>query len=57
MTAPLGLLPTAVTALSRQASDLLDAILEGYPKSKKEFFVSTKAGQCPWLLSQTLSLF
>ncbi|NXS13693.1 HOP2 protein, partial [Neodrepanis coruscans] len=25
-------------ALSRQATELLDAILEGYPKSKKQFF-------------------
>lgn len=49
--------PQPLHALSRQASEMLDAILEGYPKSKKEFFVSTKAGQCPWLLNQTLSLF
>lgn len=28
---------------SHQATELLDAILEGYPKSKKQFFVSTGA--------------
>lgn len=55
--APLALLPTALTALSRQATELLDAILEGYPKSKKQFFVSTEAGPCPGLLRQSLSLF
>ncbi|NXX72571.1 HOP2 protein, partial [Spizella passerina] len=41
----------------RMATELLDAILEGYPKSKKQFFVSTEAGLCPRLPSHTLSLF
>ncbi|NWY70534.1 HOP2 protein, partial [Erithacus rubecula] len=31
-------LPQPSPALSRQATELLDAILEGYPKSKKQFF-------------------
>ncbi|NXI23937.1 HOP2 protein, partial [Sterrhoptilus dennistouni] len=30
--------PQPSHALSRQATELLDAILEGYPKSKKQFF-------------------
>lgn len=34
------------TPLSLQATELLDAILEGYPKSKKQFFVSPKSGLC-----------
>ena len=33
--------------ISSQATELSDAILEGYPKSKKQFFVS---GACPPLL-------
>lgn len=33
--------------LSHQATELLDAILEGYPKSKKQFLVSTRAGPGP----------
>lgn len=39
--------PQPSPALSHQATELLDAILEGYPKSKKQFFVSTEAGLCP----------
>ncbi|XP_064492402.1 homologous-pairing protein 2 homolog isoform X2 [Pseudopipra pipra] len=39
----------------RMATELLDAILEGYPKSKKQFFVSTEAGTCPGLLSQAVT--
>lgn len=35
--------PQPSPALSHQATELLDAILEGYPKSKKQFFVSTQA--------------
>lgn len=39
---------TALTVpLSHQATELLEAILEGYPKSKKQFFVSTKAKLSP----------
>lgn len=34
-------------SLSCQATELLDAILEGYPKSKKQFFVSPSAWLCP----------
>ncbi|NWW95172.1 HOP2 protein, partial [Rhynochetos jubatus] len=33
----------------RMATELLEAILEGYPKSKKQFFVSTAAVPCPAL--------
>lgn len=41
--------PTALTLpLSCQATELLEAILEGYPKSKKQFFVSTEAGLALW---------
>uniref|UniRef100_A0A663DQJ2 Homologous-pairing protein 2 homolog n=1 Tax=Aquila chrysaetos chrysaetos TaxID=223781 RepID=A0A663DQJ2_AQUCH len=32
----------------RMATELLEAILEGYPKSKKQFFVSTEAGLALW---------
>lgn len=40
--------PAALTVpLSCQATELLEAILEGYPKSKKQFFVSTEAGLGP----------
>lgn len=40
-----------LTSLSCQATELLDAILEGYPKSKKQFFVSLTASACvPGLL-------
>lgn len=42
--------------LSHQATELLEAILEGYPKSKKQFFVSTEAGLCPMAPRQWLSL-
>lgn len=42
-------LGTALTVpLSCQATELLEAILEGYPKSKKQFFVSTEAGLALW---------
>lgn len=43
---PTGSAAHSPRALSHQATELLDAILEGYPKSKKQFFVSTEAGLC-----------
>lgn len=45
-TSPCHLLQWLRSPLSLQATELLDAILEGYPKSKKQFFVSPKSGLC-----------
>lgn len=49
--------PSEGAFVSCQTTDLCDAILEGYPKSKKQFFVSDSFSYSPGIFAQRTPSF